>query len=216
MEQDDSRAYKEFRALVTSKLCAQVSHIKDINIEVPKAIADLARKNKLDGWVRASGVAPAPVLSAEPKIEVSTAPNAPYHITELQQGHVLSTVRIGVRNAGGKTLSNCKVYVEQINPAPDIPGADRKLLGHGPFRLRYDDPEELVDIAAHWDHIDKFRFSTPLPTGAFPGDPFDLKDVGERTFVVKVVATECERSAQFLVRTDEAKRLHLSFLRYID
>ncbi len=54
-----------------------------------------------------------------------------------------------------------------------------------------------------------------MPTGTF-GDPFDLKDVGPRTFVVRAKATECERSAKFELLTDEARRLHLTFLGYID
>ncbi|MCA8150671.1 DUF4062 domain-containing protein [Burkholderia contaminans] len=216
IEQNDTRAYKDFHSLVTSKLCAQVVHVKDISIEVPKAIADLTKKYKLDGWVRASSVATAaPTTLAEPKIEFTTGLGAPYHVTELQSGHMLSTVRIGVKNTGGKPFSNCKVYVEQISPPPDLPGAERKLLEHAAFRLRNDEAEEIVDIAAHWDHINRFRFCAPLPGGAF-GDPYDLNDIGPRTFVIRAVAAECERSANFELRMDEAFRLHLTFLSYID
>ncbi|MEM5405856.1 MULTISPECIES: DUF4062 domain-containing protein [Paraburkholderia] len=65
IEQDDTRAYKEFHSLVTGKLCAEVGHIKDINIEVPKAITALSRRHNLDGWIRASSVTAAPTAPLE-------------------------------------------------------------------------------------------------------------------------------------------------------
>jgi len=36
------------------------------------------------------------------------------------------------------------------------------LLDGGGFTLRHDDPEKLIDIAAHWDHVDNFRFNSPV------------------------------------------------------
>jgi hypothetical protein len=218
IEQDDSKAYNDFRELITGKMCREIDHIKDINIQVPKAITALSQERNLQGWVRASSMST--ILSQQsalpPKIEMFTDSSERYHVNEMQSGHMLSTVKIGVTNVGGKTLSNCKVYVDQITPPPDIPAAGTaKMLETGVFQLRRDDPERLVDIAAHWDHIDKFRFSAPFPGGAW-GDPFDLNDIGKRTFAVRVKATECERAAMFEIATDDTKRLHLTFLHYID
>lgn len=220
IEQGDSKAYNDFRVLVTSKMCREVDHIKDIHIQAPKAITTLSETHELGGWVHASSLPDITALLNQravlaPKIEMVTHPTTRYHVDEVQSGHVLSTVKIGVRNAGGGTLSNCKVYVEKITPPADMPGADTKLLDSGTFQLRHDDPERLVDVAAHWDHHDKFRFSTPFPGGAFV-DPFDMKDIGKRAFVVRVTATECQRSAMFEILTDESKKLHLKFLKYID
>ncbi|ACC75815.1 DUF4062 domain-containing protein [Paraburkholderia phymatum] len=217
VEMNDSRKLADFRATVLGKMCSLISDVKDIRIQAGNSIRDLAKTNNLDGWVRASRIRSAPSGHTEraPLIEMVTGASERYHSNEIQSGHMLSTVRVGIRNAGGKTLSNCKVYVEQISPPPDIPSADSKLLDTGAFQLRHDDPERLVDIAAHWDHLDKFRFCAPLPGGMF-GDPFDLNDKGRRTFAVRVRATECERSAMFELATDDSKRLSLTFLRYLD
>ncbi|MEX4005291.1 DUF4062 domain-containing protein [Paraburkholderia sp. EG285A] len=65
IEQDDTRAYKEFHSLVTRKLCAEIGHIKDISIEVPKAITALSRSHNLEGWIRASSVTAAPTAPLE-------------------------------------------------------------------------------------------------------------------------------------------------------
>uniref|UniRef100_E1T7F6 DUF4062 domain-containing protein n=1 Tax=Burkholderia sp. (strain CCGE1003) TaxID=640512 RepID=E1T7F6_BURSG len=214
IEQDDSRAYKEFRALVTGKMCAPVGHIKDIFIQARKSIETLAKDRELDGWVRASSVTKAAPQTA-PLIEMFTDASGRYHVDELYTENNLSTVKIGIKNAGGGTLSNCKVYVEAVEPPPSLPTAPRILLETGVFQLRHDDPERLVDVAAHWSHMEMFRFSAPLPGGVF-GNPFNLTDCGTRTFTVRVIATECERAAQFELETDESKRLHLKFLRYAD
>ncbi|MFL9939988.1 DUF4062 domain-containing protein [Paraburkholderia graminis] len=214
IEQDDSKAYKQFRTLVTSNMCAPVDHIKDIFIQARKSIEVLAKERELDGWVRASSVTKAVPHSA-PSIEMFTDASDRYHVNEPHTEHNLSTVKIGIRNAGGGTLSNCKVYVERVEPPPNLPTAPRILLDTGVFQLRHDDPERLVEIAAHWDHIAMFRFCAPLPGGAF-GNPFNLNDCGTRTFTVRVIATECERAAQFELETDESKRLRLKFLRYAD
>ncbi len=55
-EQDDTKSFKEFRANVMGKMCRAVDESKDIFIEVPKAIRDLAEVYRLEGWVRASRV----------------------------------------------------------------------------------------------------------------------------------------------------------------
>lgn len=167
---------------------------------------------------RSSGdaaVATSPAAALAPKIEIVTGPATPYQVTEVQGGRVLSTVRVGIRNAGGKTLSNCKVYVEKLSPPANLPGGDTQLLEMSAFHLRHDDPEKLMDIAAHWDHVSQFRFSTPISGGFFETANY-MEDGVKRTFAVRVSATECERSALFEIWTDESRRLHLKFLNYIN
>jgi hypothetical protein len=151
----------------------------------------------------------------DPKIEIVTGEAAPYHVTGVQGGRALNTVRVGIRNAGGKTLSNCKVYVEKLSPPANLPGGDTQLLDMSPFQLRHDDPEKLMDIAAHWDHVSQFRFSTPMSGGFFDTGNY-MEDGVKRTFAVRVSATECERSALFEIWTDESRRLNLKFLNYIN
>lgn len=56
IERHDTRKLNEFRALVKSKLCSEIEDLKDIKIQVPKAIRELSAANKLEGWVRASNV----------------------------------------------------------------------------------------------------------------------------------------------------------------
>lgn len=164
---------------------------------------------------RRSSVGASQVAALDPKIEIVTGPDAPYQVTQVQGGRVLSTVRVGIRNAGGKTLSNCKVYVEKLSPPAALPGGDTQLLELSAFHLRHDDPERLVDIAAHWDHVDKFKFSTPPHGGFFEAGNY-MEDGVKRTFAVRVTATECERSALFEMWVDDSKRLHLTFVNYIN
>ncbi|MCX4146766.1 MULTISPECIES: DUF4062 domain-containing protein [Paraburkholderia] len=55
-ERDDTKAYIAFRDQVKNRLCAEVEDVKDIKINVPNSIRDLAAANKLEGWMRASNV----------------------------------------------------------------------------------------------------------------------------------------------------------------
>jgi hypothetical protein len=128
---------------------------------------------------------------------------------------VLSTVRIGIKNAGGKTLSNCKVYIEKISPPTNSPGGTTLLLEGTGFQLRHDDPEKIIDVAAHWDNNDKFRFSTPIGGGFF--DSTQMMDgKTRRTFAIRVTAMECERSALFEILADESRKLNLKLLNDIN
>lgn len=219
IEQNDTKKLNEFRSAIKSKLCSEIEDLKDIHIQVQKSIRNLSENYNLEGWVRAhrepSGKDAASQLTTlDPKIEIVTGSTPPYNVEEDQHGHRLNTVRIGIRNAGGKTLSNCKVYVEHVTPPSDS-GTDRRLLQGSGFRLRHDDSEELVDIASQWDHMDKFKFSTPVSGGAFV-QPYDMKGNGTYTFTVRVNATECERLAKFELEADELKTLSLKFLGYVD
>lgn len=173
-------------------------------------VSSVLRRRTANGAVAVSSSA-----ALDPKIEIHTEDRPPYQITDVKGGHVESTVKVGITNAGGKTLSNCKVFIERIAPPTSLPGGESQLLDGSGFHLRHDDPEKLLDIASHWDHIDKFKFSTPMPGGFFNNAVY-MEDGVKRTFAVRVVATECERSALFEIETDAAKRLHLKFLNYIN
>lgn len=131
-----------------------------------------------------------------------------YEVSEVTNGRILSTVRIGLK-AIGKPLSNCKVYIEKIAPQPSIAGGLPILLERSGFILRPDDPETIIDIAAHWNHVSQFRFSSPIG-GAFFAEALNyLPDDIERVIEVKVVATELQKTALFKIWTDESKKLHL-------
>jgi hypothetical protein len=149
-----------------------------------------------------------------PKIEICFAKGAPYEVSDVQHHHVLSTVRIGLKNVGGGALSNCKVYIDKIVPEPPLPGGLPILLNAETFTLRHDDPEKFVDIASHWDHVAQYRFSAPI-SGAFYEALGYIDSKPQRTILVKVDATEGQRSATFKIWTDEAKALHLECLGYV-
>lgn len=148
------------------------------------------------------------------QIEIHTEEGRPYHDLVLESGHLLSTVRVGIKNVGEKTLSNCRVYVEKVTPPANALVQSAILLENAVFNLRCDDPEELVDVANHWDHFNEFRFSAPGGTGFYESMQY-MDGKIKRTFVVRVAARECERSALFEIWADDSKRLHLKFLNYL-
>ena len=88
------------------------------------------------------------------------------------------------------------------------------LEGSG-FLLRYDDPEKLVDVATHWDHVDKFKFSASTG-GAFAETLMFIDDKVLRIIVLKVEASECQRSASFRIWTDETRTLRLECVGYVN
>jgi hypothetical protein len=217
VERDHSGKYNDFRALVRSKLCTEVNVPLDIRVAVPKSIKSLATENNLRGWVRAPIDAKATERAAnkpaDPKIELFTSTNPPYHADEFHSGQTQSIVRVGIRNVGGKTLSNCKVYVERIYPNLKSPTSTFVLDNSG-FHLRPDDPEKLIDVAAHWESWDKYTFSTP-PAGGFFDSSVYIDDGAKRTFTLKVKATECECNGIFEIWADDLKKLHLRFIEYV-
>lgn len=156
-----------------------------------------------------------PRASLPPKIQIHTEQAAPYQVTAPQAGRVLSTVRIGIKNSGGMTASNCKVFVEKVSPPTNAHPDTTLLLDGSGFRMRHDDTEQIVEIAAHWDHVDKFKFNTPHAGGFAEAHQY-LDDGPKRSFVIRVQALECQRSAMFNIWTDDARRLHLEFVSYTD
>jgi hypothetical protein len=158
-----------------------------------------------------AGVAPlsAPAL-ASPKIAILFDKRAPYEESGVHQDRVHSTVRIGLKNTGGGTFSNCRVYVDKISPETPYPGGLPILLDNAGFSVRYDDPEKLVDVAVQWNHLGKklFRFSAPM-NGTF-GDARMFTDGSVvRTIVVRVDATECQQNATFRIWTDDTMAVRM-------
>jgi hypothetical protein len=152
-------------------------------------------------------------VKAPPQIEIGFEAGFPYEITELRGEHVFSAVRIGIKNAGGGVLSNCRVFVDRISPMPEIVGGLPLELEEKGFNIRSDDPEKIVEIASHWNHMNQLRFSAPAATFAEGINYID--DKNPMTFVVRVAATECQRSATFKLETDTEKALHLRFVGYM-
>jgi hypothetical protein len=152
-----------------------------------------------------------PTIKLPWKIDICFNPGAPYEISEIIQGRVRSEVRIGIRNSGGSPLSNCKVYIESVSPPPAHFGLFPALLD-GSFVLRHDDPEKLIDIALYWNHLKQYRFSTPVG-GFISAESLNyMNETEQRDFVVKFVATECQKSEMFKILVDETRRCDSSTL----
>jgi len=148
-----------------------------------------------------------------PQIEIRFEKRAPYEVSEIQHHHVLSTVRIGICNSGGSPLSNCRVLLEKMAPELPIMGSFPILMVSDRFTLRPDDPEKLIDIATHFDHVDKFRFNGPVST--FAESLNYLDDKQPLTIVLRVEAVECQRSASFRFWTDANRAVHLEMIGYV-
>jgi hypothetical protein len=145
------------------------------------------------------------------KLEIRFKPSAPYETASISNGHMLSTVKIGLVATGGLSLSNCKIYVEKISPHPSFPGGFPMLLADQNFTIRHDDPERFVEIASHWDHAKQFRFSSPPGWWAETLNYID--DSTPYTIELRIKAKpEYEKSAIFRIWTDESKQLHMERL----
>ena len=178
------------------------------------AIYYISRATNKKQHCQSSDTEPHVLGKSAPQIEIHHQQYAPYEVSEIQHNHVLSTVRIGITNSGSRPLSNCKVYIEKVTPEPALPGGLPILLADAGFNLRHDDPERFVDVAAHWDHVDKFRFSAPIG-GGFAEALSYIESKQPLTIMIKVTAAECQRSASFRIWTDEVKAMHLQFISYI-
>lgn len=145
------------------------------------------------------------------KVEVRLKPGPPYEMVEVRNGRTLSSVRIGLVTTGGMSLSNCKLYVEKIAPQPPLPGGLPILLADQNFTIRHDDPERFVELAVHWDHVDKIRFSSQ--PGWFAETLNYIDDHVPRTIELRIKGEpEYEKSVTFKIWTDESRRLHLRSL----
>jgi hypothetical protein len=167
------------------------------------AIAGRARKSKttIDD-AAASKTGP-------PQIEILFEKRAPYEESDVISSHVCSTARIGIKNSGGGALSNCKIYIDKITPEPPHPNSFPLLLDDGGFIIRHDDPEKLFVIATCWDHHIKkqFRFNTTM--GAWGSPLYWTDGTPVRAIVVKVEATECQRTATFRIWTDDTQTVRM-------
>src|SRR5208282_4416571 len=143
------------------------------------------------------------------KIEIHFEPKASYETSEITNGHILSTVRIGLK-ASGQSFSNCKVYIEKIAPEPPLAGGLPILLEGGGFVLRPDDPEKFIDIGSQWDNANQYRFNAPF--GMFAETLNYIKDDIPHAIEIKIKAIGAEtieKNALFRIWTDESKKLHL-------
>ncbi len=148
------------------------------------------------------------ITIVRPMLEMRFTPGAPYETTTVSNGRTLSTVRIGLKAQDGLSLSNCKLYVEKIAPQPPLPGGLPILLEDQNFSIRHDDPERFVEIASHWNHVDKFRFSSP--GGHWAETMNYIDDDVSRVIELRIKAEpEYEKSVAFRIWTDELKRLHM-------
>ncbi len=157
-------------------------------------------------WARERGQI-VTIETSEQTIDILFEPHPPYETSEISHGRGLSTVRIGLK-AIGKTFANCKVYIEKIAPQPPLPGGlPIQLSGDAPM-LRPDDPEALIDIASHWDHVEKYRFSAPLPP--MDSSLWYIDDDPPRLIEIKIIARsdtgEFQKTALFRIQVDESKK----------
>jgi hypothetical protein len=153
---------------------------------------------------------------ASAPIEIRCEHRAPYQVSDVRGGRIISSVSIGIRNSASSPLSNCQVSVERIAPEPPIPGGWPVILDGGGFTLRHDEPEKLVLVATHWNHVDKFRFNAPAAAVGFGEQLMFIEDKEPRTFVLRVAATKHQRSATFRLWTDERRSIHLDWIGYLD
>ncbi len=65
LEVDNPKELKEFRKIVTSKICKMVDDIKDIKLAVHETLLDFLRKYTFDGWVSGKSIASIEELTAE-------------------------------------------------------------------------------------------------------------------------------------------------------
>jgi hypothetical protein len=72
--------------------------------------------------------------------------------------------------------------------------------------------QKLIDVAFHWDHLNKYRFSTPIG-GLIAAESLNyMNETEQRKFVIKFVATECQKSTMFKILVDETKKLRLQYI----
>jgi hypothetical protein len=86
------------------------------------------------------------------------------------------------------------------------------ILDGGSFVLRHDDPEKLIDIACYFNHVKQYRFSTPMGGFISTESLNYMNEAEQRDFVIKFVATECQKSAMFKIMVDETKKLRLQYI----
>jgi hypothetical protein len=147
-----------------------------------------------------------PVRLNIPEMEITLHEGFPYEATGESQGKTVSTVRIGIKNWGDTDLTGCKVYIDAIDPMPAT-GETPIVLNEG-LILPHGYPEVLVDIASQLEDMNQYSFASAEPSSY-------LDDKTPRSIVVKVEASECQRSASFRIWTDDKKHLHIRLISHI-
>jgi hypothetical protein len=208
---DSPESSLKFEILMDSMPAAFVTRIPESRLDSPFVVAltEAGLRYLRDRNFHAA----IPPLTSPPRIDICFEKRAPYEVSDISHQHVLSMVRIGLKNSGGQSLPNCKVYIERMSPEPAYPGGFPLLLAGSGFTLRHDGPETLVDVASHWSHVGKYKFNVPI-SGNFSDSIIYIDDMDSRTMVIKVEAGEYVRSATFKIWTDSEKALHLEFVSY--
>jgi len=146
------------------------------------------------------------------KIEIRHKIGEPYEKTEIKSDKIRSTVSIGLKNIGGKTLSNCRVTIDKILPPHPHIHDQVMMLGNTLQTIRMDDPEIYIGVCEYWSHINKFRFL--LNEGGLVG-PFELNwidAIEERMIVIKATSEETHKTSVFKISLDENKILRMKFV----
>ena len=138
-----------------------------------------------------------------------------FSVKDVQGGRALSIARIGIKNNRRTHLSNCKVHVERIAPLPPLASGLPILLAGSDLTLRNDDPEKLVDIATHWEHVDKFRFHATYG-GGFAETLNYIDDKDRMTIVIKLSSTEVKIMFILELWTDANRSLHIKYIGPVD
>ena len=113
-----------------------------------------------------------------PRIEIIFESRDPYEVTEIAGSVVMSRVRIGIKNSGGSTLSNCVVQIDKIVPLPNLYGGLPMRLQLDGSTLRHNDKERWVEVAYLTKGYHQFCFAVP-DTGGF-GEARNFIDTNER------------------------------------
>ncbi len=148
-----------------------------------------------------------PVRSIVSEMDIILHEGAPYEVTENVDGKSLSTIRMGIRNFGDSAITDCKVFIDAIDPMPaavELPIVLQKGLD---MPCRY--PEVLVDIASQRGDRDHYSLASA-------GASSELDDKTPRTIVVRAEAAQCRRGASFKIWTDKERYMHIRLISHVD
>jgi hypothetical protein len=154
---------------------------------------------------------PSTTIQAPGRIEILSAPGAPYERSDIVGDRPKSTVAIGLRNAGGAPLTNIRVSIEKIAPALVHVRADSIGLEDRGFSLRSDESERVVDVAVYWPHLKKWRFLEPEAGMFAQATRFVEADV-PRKIIIRVTSAEGSKAAMFDLSLDATETLRLRFV----
>jgi len=155
-----------------------------------------------------------PLRTDFPGFDIVLHEGVPYEAMGESQGKALSIIRIGIKNTGDSPISNCKVYIDGINPVPAK--CDTPIVLKEGLNLPVDFPEVLVDIASQREDMNRYRFTAAAEEGA-SDEPSDyLDDETPRIVMVKAESAECQRNASFKIWSDDRKRMHIRLIGHVE